>query len=162
MKKKKLKGFTLIECIVALAIIGIASLLMAQIYSSIALINRNNAKLNQTLSDQMKQAENEVIEKTGDVNVLVVSNYDKDQTLEVYKTDSTAIGSGNFSKDGSGNYDMEFKAVDGFSKSKFTLYPDEINIDVVIYKSTDTAIASGKDATIRYMFIRPGAYQKKD
>ena len=29
--KKKIKGFTLIECIVAMAIIGIASVMMAQI-----------------------------------------------------------------------------------------------------------------------------------
>ena len=40
--KKHIKGFTLIECLIALAILGIASLTMAQIYASVAQRNRNN------------------------------------------------------------------------------------------------------------------------
>lgn len=53
----KFKGFTLVECIVALAILGIASLLMAQIYAQVALINKRNHAVNSSLSMQMKYVE---------------------------------------------------------------------------------------------------------
>lgn len=57
MKSLKLKGFTLIECIVAMAIIGVASMLIAQVYGAVAIMNRNNAQINTTLVEQMKMAE---------------------------------------------------------------------------------------------------------
>lgn len=160
MKKNKLKGFTLIECIVALAIIGIASLMMAQIYSSIALINKNNAKLNETLSSQMVQAENEIIAKTGDVDVVMLTNYSVDSTNEAYKKIQTEIGAGSIKQNVS-NCEIQIEATKGDSKAKFTKISADIDIDVVIYKSSDTAIASGKDSTIRYMFLRPAEYKNK-
>ncbi len=55
--KKTFKGFTLIECIVALAILGIASLVMAQIYANVSRINRSNHMINTSLSYQMKYVE---------------------------------------------------------------------------------------------------------
>lgn len=54
---KKIKGFSLIECIVALAILGIASLTMAEIYANISRINRNNHMVNTSLSYQMQIVE---------------------------------------------------------------------------------------------------------
>lgn len=58
--KKSLKGFTLIECLVSLAILGIASLTMAQIYSSVALRNRQNHELNASMSNQTSFIEKQV------------------------------------------------------------------------------------------------------
>lgn len=55
--KKNFKGFTLIECLIALAILGIASLVMAQIYANISQMNRNNHNVNTSLSYQMKVVE---------------------------------------------------------------------------------------------------------
>ena len=55
--KKRFKGFTLIECIIALAILGIASLTMAQIYASVSLRNKNNHLTNTSLSNQMAYVE---------------------------------------------------------------------------------------------------------
>ena len=55
--KKHFKGFTLIECIVALAILGIASLTMAQIYASVSQRNKNNHLVNTSLSNQMAYVE---------------------------------------------------------------------------------------------------------
>ncbi|MBP1549058.1 MAG: prepilin-type N-terminal cleavage/methylation domain-containing protein [Oscillospiraceae bacterium] len=55
--KKTFKGFTLIECIVALAVLGVASLTLAQIYSSVALKNRENHIVNTSLSNQMAYVE---------------------------------------------------------------------------------------------------------
>ena len=54
---KKIKGFTLIECLVALAIIGIASLVMAEIYANVSRINRSNHNVNTSLSYQMAVVE---------------------------------------------------------------------------------------------------------
>ena len=55
--KKHFKGFTLIECLIALAILGVASLTMAQIYASVAQRNRNNQIMNTSLSNQMSYVE---------------------------------------------------------------------------------------------------------
>ena len=55
--RRKIKGFTLIECIVALAILGVASLTMAQIYANVAKRNRDNHLVNTSLSNQMAYVE---------------------------------------------------------------------------------------------------------
>lgn len=55
--RMKIKGFTLIECIVALAILGVASLTMAQIYANVASRNRDNHLVNTSLSNQMAYVE---------------------------------------------------------------------------------------------------------
>lgn len=74
---KKIKGFTLIECLIALAILGIASLTMAQIYASISRVNMNNHLVNTSLSYQMKIAE----EKTETEAVKLPSNEAASQTM---------------------------------------------------------------------------------
>ncbi len=58
--KNKFKGFTLVECIVALAILGIASLTMAQIYGSVAKVNKDNHEINTSISNQMKYVEKRI------------------------------------------------------------------------------------------------------
>ena len=55
--KKHFKGFTLIECLIALAILGVASLTMAQIYAGVAKRNRTNQIMNTSLSNQMSYVE---------------------------------------------------------------------------------------------------------
>lgn len=55
--KKSFKGFTLIECLIALAILGIASMMMAQVYANVSLRNRNNQIVNTSLSNQMSYVE---------------------------------------------------------------------------------------------------------
>ncbi len=55
--KKSFRGFTLIECLIALAILGIASLVMAQIYAEVGRTNLNNHNVNTSLSYQMKVVE---------------------------------------------------------------------------------------------------------
>lgn len=54
---KKLKGFTLVECIVALAVLGIASLVMVEIYANVCRINRANHDTNSSLAYQMEYVE---------------------------------------------------------------------------------------------------------
>lgn len=64
---RKVKGFTLIECIVALAILGIASLTMAQIYANVSMRNRDNHLVNTSLSNQM-----EYVEKATDTEAVPI------------------------------------------------------------------------------------------
>ena len=58
--KRKLKGFTLVECLVALAVLGIASLTMAQIYASVARKNLANHTNNTSIAKQMEFIEKEL------------------------------------------------------------------------------------------------------
>ncbi len=58
MKTKKMRGFTLIECIVALMILGISSLLLAQAYTQLMKITNMNNTISYSISQQMKNAEN--------------------------------------------------------------------------------------------------------
>lgn len=55
--KKTFKGFTLVECIVALAVLGVASLTMAQIYARVAARNRENHLVNTSLANQVAYVE---------------------------------------------------------------------------------------------------------
>lgn len=58
--KRKLKGFTLIECLIALAILGIASLTMAQIYANVARTNIKNHQSNTSIANQEEFIEKEL------------------------------------------------------------------------------------------------------
>lgn len=58
--KRKIKGFTLIECLVALAILGVASLTMAQIYANVARKNIANHTNNTSIAKQMEFIEKEL------------------------------------------------------------------------------------------------------
>lgn len=66
--KNKLKGFTLIECLVALAILGIATMTMAQIYGGVAKVNKNNNEINTSISNQMKYVEKQ-LDDGGTINI---------------------------------------------------------------------------------------------
>ena len=55
--KKRFRGFTLIECIVAMAILGIASLIIAQMYAAVSTRNKMNHLVNSSLSNQMAYVE---------------------------------------------------------------------------------------------------------
>ena len=70
--KKTFKGFTLVECLVAMAILAIAGTLMAEIYATVAQRNNSNNFLNTSLANQMKYIE----------------NYTNSATLAIYYGDS--------------------------------------------------------------------------
>lgn len=75
--KKTFKGFTLVECLVAMAILAIAGTLMAEIYATVASRNNFNHFNNSSLSNQMKYIE----------------QYTKSKTLPVYFGDSASYSS---------------------------------------------------------------------
>lgn len=67
--KKTFKGFTLVECLVAMAILAIAGTLMAGIYANVASRNNFNTFNNASLSNQMAY-----IEKYEKADTVKISN----------------------------------------------------------------------------------------
>ena len=62
--KKTFKGFTLVECLVAMAILAIAGTLMAEIYAAVATRNNFNHFNNSSLTNQMAYIEKYTHSKT--------------------------------------------------------------------------------------------------
>ena len=56
--KRKLKGFSLIECIIALFILAISSLLLVQAYTQLVAVTRENYTRYNSIGRQMADAEN--------------------------------------------------------------------------------------------------------
>ncbi len=87
MLKLKLKGFTLIECIVALALLGVASLSLVQIYATVCGVNRSNHEVNTSLMYQMQFVENyigvtDAVE--ADSQVIIYANGTYTDKADVY------------------------------------------------------------------------------
>lgn len=57
--KKKLKGMTLVELLVAITILGLGSTMLAAASAQVAMVNRENHQFNERMSSQIKIAENE-------------------------------------------------------------------------------------------------------
>ncbi len=135
MKSKKFKGFTLIECLVALAILGIASLIMAQIYANVSRINRNNHLVNTSLSYQMKYVE----EKTDTEAVGVYyggSKTYKDSGLATPITKPPASGGGAGSNNNYIKIQSDYEYVD-FSSTAGEKNVYSVGIDVYALLSRD-------------------------
>ena len=66
--KRTCKGFTLIEILVAMMILGIASLLLVTMYASVCKQATSNSDFNDRMSEQQKMVENK--------DTSVSSNYD--------------------------------------------------------------------------------------
>ena len=156
---KKFKGFTLIECLVALAILGVASLTMAQIYAAVAQRNKTNHLVNTSLAYQVQY-----VEKYADANTDVVTIEFNNGTADPANTPAphkTSHGSNN-------NYVTIVKC------DPTTLQPDMTGketysypVDVYVMRSRDrfdTPLDSSGDAgyteadyNLRYRYIQ-GAY----
>lgn len=54
---KKFRAFTLIECLIAMAILGIASLLLCQGYTALMRLTNRSSVMTASLGQQMKEAE---------------------------------------------------------------------------------------------------------
>jgi len=80
--KKRLKGFTLVECLIALAILGIASLTMAQIYAGVSKRNKSNNFVNTSLSNQMAYVEKYTDAETVKIYYNGTSTSSKDPNVD--------------------------------------------------------------------------------
>ncbi len=90
--KKNLKGFTLVECLVALAILGIASMVMAQIYAGVSRSNRMNHLANTSLSNQVTYAEGY------STAVGYVGNFEGDTTKDAVNPPHTSTAPVDYTK----------------------------------------------------------------
>jgi prepilin-type N-terminal cleavage/methylation domain-containing protein len=70
--KKKIKGFTLVECIVAMTIFAIASLTIAQVYVTVNAIQKENEYMQYSLANQMKYVENDTQSQAVDIKLTTV------------------------------------------------------------------------------------------
>jgi prepilin-type N-terminal cleavage/methylation domain-containing protein len=79
MKNKRLSGFTLVECLMAMLILGIGSLTMAQVYAAVAKQTMENEFMNISLAEQMAYVE----QRSGDTvaSVAISSPVPLTQTL---------------------------------------------------------------------------------
>ena len=95
MKKSlRLKAFSLVECIVAMAILGVTSLLICQAYSQMMLITRTNNNMTHSLADQMQDAETRNDTNTKELSPDVVPDpvrheFNGGDTLIMYKLRKT-------------------------------------------------------------------------
>ena len=66
---RQLKAFTLIECIIAMAILAISTMLLVQAYSALASVSKSTDEANNSIYLQMGDTENIVVaeKKTGGV-----------------------------------------------------------------------------------------------
>lgn len=126
--KKSFKGFTLIECIVALAILGIASLTMAQIYASVSSRNKMNHLVNTSLANQVAYAE----------------KYTKDtaDTITVKYNNGTAVSSSETSKPAHkrttvSNYNNYVEIVNKTPASASKPEEYSFPVDIYVLKSRD-------------------------
>ena len=168
MKQKKLKAFTLIECIVALALIGFASLLMAQVYGSVSKLNRSNSELNVSLVEQMKIVETQ-LKQGSNVTITCLSSS--------YSTTNPAYAAAYAAHDAvpTANIDPVKFAVSGmtggYNKTAFKATNVMGQVDVYIVKAkpktTNPGAAidpdNGKtrvmDEDVRFKFMMPAQYR---
>lgn len=92
--KKRLKGFTLIECLIALAVLGIASLTMAQIYAGVSKRNKNNNLVNTSLSNQMAYVEKYTAAETVKIYYNGTSTSQKDPNVSTTDKKPPHAGAG--------------------------------------------------------------------
>lgn len=122
--KKRFKGFTLIECLVALGILGIASLTMAQIYANVARKNKMNHLVNTSLSNQMAY-----VERYTNSEAVQVSFSGDDDKLS--NTSGTKSGTPPHVNDPTGNFNYvitKFDDPDNLSATESYSYPADIYV----------------------------------
>lgn len=90
--KRKLKGFSLIECIVAMFILAISSLLLVQAYTQLVSITRENYTMYNSIGRQMADAEKPT-NAEGKPNDVKSKKIQEAKTLKfsVKYTDSTSV-----------------------------------------------------------------------
>lgn len=156
---KKLKGFTLIECIIAMALIGMTSLLMVQVYGTVAMMNKDNNMMNNSIDRQMQYAEKQLTEVAasgsddGVVKIVHLSSHDTSAAGNVGEI--KIVMDGDLSKNP--NYSK-------FDIAKTTdPYEAEIDLYVIGLETTSaaadeyntTGVESYDNNHIRYKFIKP-------
>lgn len=158
--KKSFRGFTLIECLIALAILGIASLVMAQIYADVSRTNMNNHNVNTSLSYQMK-----VVEKATGTDSIPVY-YGSTSSTSVPDSHSASEGGDcNPPSKATGvsvqkNY-IEIKKYDSTGKLSDEMYSYPIDVYVLLSRDKNDEPSKKYDSTQNKWVDNP-AYQDRE
>ncbi|MGN0638970.1 MAG: type II secretion system protein [Huintestinicola sp.] len=86
--KKRLKAFTLIECIIAMAILAVSSMLLVQAYSALASVSNKTSENNNSIYLQMQDAESPAAAegKTDGVKPVKITTDSTKKTFEIKTT----------------------------------------------------------------------------
>lgn len=143
--KKFFKGFTLVECLVAMAILAIASTLMASIYANVAARNNFNHFNNTSLANQM----------------AYIEKYENSETVKITNTYSgTTPPSGTNSGTSAYVKVTKFKS-DGTTLDTASSYSFPVDIYIMYSRDTHNVGSSGKDANGQSATYS-GVYSEKD
>lgn len=136
--KKTFKGFTLIECIVALAILGVASLTLAQIYARVAATNRSNHIVNTSLANQVAYVEHYSDHTASEAVGIYFNNDATTPDNEAGKSSATKYPP---HKNTSASGMPHVKIVSGYSKQEYSYAAD-----IYVMKSRDGNDKNSSDA----------------
>jgi prepilin-type N-terminal cleavage/methylation domain-containing protein len=163
MKKKKIRGFTLIECLIAMALLGVVSLTMAQVYAAVARMNRYNHRNNVSLAAQMKLVE-EYLDQSSTldpvmVDILTVTpkptgsyNSSSNKKLPPHMSGSVNAGDPHITiishyTDGPGGTEFTYSyVVDRHVLSAREVKPGDM---------TDTVMTNDSAQNLRYQYLEP-------
>ncbi len=148
--KKTFKGFTLIECIVALAILGVASLTMAQIYARVAARNRENHLVNTSLSNQIAHVEQYTDHTKPDAVGIYFNNSATTPDNEASESSTTKYPP---HKNTSASNMPQVKIVSSYGNNEYSY-----SADVYVLKSRDTSDTVYADTAdnkhnLRYKYV---------
>lgn len=138
--KKFFKGFTLVECLVAMAILAIASTLMASIYANVAARNNFNHFNNTSLANQM----------------AYIEKYENSETVKITNTYSgTTPPHPTETNSGTTAYVKVKNSTTSFE------YSFPVDIYIMYSRDTHNVGSSGKDANGQSATYS-GVYSEKD
>ncbi len=126
---KKMKGFTLIECIVAIAVLGVSSVLLCQGFAQLMKVTNENNTMSMSIAEQMSDAESQ---RDGSATML-----------------STPVNSDTYNSSEGRTFKME-------KEGSSTVYTTNVEVYCVNpYETKGTQNASStKDGTdIRYIYF---------
>lgn len=105
--KRKIKGFTLIECLVALAVLGVSSLLLVQAYTQLMKMTNLNHAVYTSIADQMADVEKSNTANAKELSPTIPSgsktySSSEGRTLKIEKVKVDLDASGEISRDSDG------------------------------------------------------------
>lgn len=130
--KNSCKGFTLIEVIVAMVILGIASLLLVGMYASVCARIRSNNDFNDRMSEQQKYVETKA---AGTASGLFDVHYDS----------SIPSGATKYTGATAGNYTFTIKCVTDNANSSFVNKEFTARCAVYTLKNIDDGVVVATD-----------------
>ncbi|MDR0943197.1 MAG: type II secretion system GspH family protein [Ruminococcus sp.] len=143
---RKLSGFTLVECLVALMVLGLASLTLAQVYAAVAKGRRENEYMNYSLAEQMAYIEGF---DAGDTDVVeieqTVTGEKASHTLNTSATNYHVVINGG-PKGGTSN-------VYKYGVNMYILYSRDI--EGRSSEDTDYAYPEESSGKLRYKYLQP-------